>query len=100
MTHPIPPRRSARTLAMAALAAAAPMVLAASLAHAQLPNPFENAVFRKFFNPVVGRGEIYETTRSGGERDKERHQFQIVGKETVDGGTGENELQVTYKLAP
>jgi hypothetical protein len=81
-------RPSARALAPAGLALAVALAgaLAAPAARAQM-NPFDNPVFRKFFNPVVGRGEVYETTRGEG-GNKETEQFQIVGKETVDGHTG------------
>ena len=87
MSTVTPFRPSARALGPSlAIAAALAGMLAAPAARAQMGNPFDNPVFRKFFNPVVGHGEVYETS-TGVAGEKETQQFQIVGRESVDGHT-------------
>jgi hypothetical protein len=50
-------------------------------------NWFDRPEIRKFFNPVVGKGEVYETTNNDS-KSKHTMEFAIVSKETVDGQTG------------
>jgi len=71
-----------------AVAATLATSIAAPVAHAQPQNPLDDPVFRKFFHPVVGSGEVYESIPTDKSEPKHDTQFQIVGKESVGGQTG------------
>jgi hypothetical protein len=61
----------------------------ASAALAQMPaNPFENPKFQKFWNPVVGTGEVLETTDNDKHATKHLFEFQVISKESVGGNDG------------
>lgn len=90
MSTPHASRSAIRLATWIGVAAAATLAssIAASVAHAQMQNPLNDPVFRKFFHPVVGHGEVYESIPADGSGPKHDTQFQIVGKESVGGQTG------------
>lgn len=60
-----------------------------SSAQAQMGMDFlKKPSFTKVFNPVVGKGAEYETTRSDSKNGPHTTQMFIVGKESVDGKDG------------
>jgi hypothetical protein len=46
-------------------------------------NPFDNVAIRKYWNPVVGSGAVFEVTQPNGK--KATSEYDILSKETVDG---------------
>jgi hypothetical protein len=60
-----------------------------SSVHAQMGmDLFKKPSITKVFNPVLGKGAEYETTRSGSPNASRITQMFIVGKESVDGKDG------------
>lgn len=49
---------------------------------------FKKPTFTKVFNPVVGKGAEYQTTRTDSKNGPRTMQMFIVGKESVDGKDG------------
>jgi len=80
-------RSSRSTWLFAAAIILTAVLIAATSSFAQFgQNWFDRPDIRKFWNPAVGKGSVYETTHSGGK--KTTMEFEIVSKETVDGQTG------------
>ncbi len=46
---------------------------------------FDKPELRKFFNPVVGHGALYESTGKGAAAKKQTLEFAVVGRETIEG---------------
>jgi hypothetical protein len=46
-------------------------------------NPWDTPEMRKYWNPVVGVGEVYEVTRTAGKKSTE--EFSILSEETIEG---------------
>lgn len=64
---------------------AAVVSLVAFSAFAQTPtNPLDRPEYRKFWNQVVGRGALYESTKDSGGKNKSL-EIQVVGKQSVEG---------------
>jgi hypothetical protein len=61
----------------------------ASSARAQMGSDFfKRLTFTKVFNPALGKGAEYETTRADSKGGSRMMQMYIVGKESVDGNDG------------
>ena len=70
------------------LMAGVAVLIFASTVLAQMPNPFENPKFQKFWNPVVGTGEVLQSTDNDRQAAKHTIEFQVISKESVGGNDG------------
>jgi hypothetical protein len=48
-------------------------------------DPLDRPEYRKFWNPVVGKGALYESTEKDSGRKAKNLEIQVVGKENVEG---------------
>lgn len=67
------------------LLAAIVLFLAPSAFAQTVGNPLDRPEYRKFWNPVVGRGSLYESSEKDSGRKNRNLEIQVVGRQSIEG---------------